>query len=164
MPLLVRKITPAKWRQRKIFEGEPPSADAITFDMKTKDNALSAWEINSSGELNEAILAIVSAGTNLDRIDVVIIEHELLDAEGLNVVESRGKTPYENFAQRHRDIIKLDYDSLGKVAQAIIGSLKMNDSIRFTLSKLKEILKEGIKTEKIKLYDLDESIRNKIHC
>ena len=72
MQLLVRKINRAKWDQNNICEGESPSGDAITIDLRTKNNTLSIWEINSEDEIEDAVLALTVAGDTLNTIDIVI--------------------------------------------------------------------------------------------
>ncbi len=109
MPLLVRKITKAKWFQNKILEGEEPSADAITSDLRTNSNCLSIWEIKSEDELEDAVLAIASSGDCLNTIDIIVINSDNIFSNKLKINESEGFTPYADFINRHRDIIDLAY-------------------------------------------------------
>jgi hypothetical protein len=170
MPFLVRKIELSKWKQRKILRGEPPSAEAITLDLKAIGNKLSAWEIDNVDELEEAVLAIVSGGTNLETIDIVMIDIARLEAERLRINQSQGPTKYSGFSDRHRDIIgleydSLEYDSLGRVARCIIESMRFkNESVstltdRFTVSRLRGIFEAGIAASKIRPEDLHPDIR-----
>ena len=162
MSLAVRKITFSKWNQRKILEGELPSADAITNCMKTTRNTLSTWLIADPTELEDAVLAIISPFKSLDTIDVVTIELSLLQDNNLELKASPGITHYAAFRDKHHDISNLDYDSLGRAANVIVTSIKQNSRVRFTHAKLKKILLQGIDDGKIIETELDESLQEKI--
>ena len=88
MALIVRKIDYNKWMQRKILDGEQPSADAVTNCMRTTRNTLSVWYINDSTELEEAVLAIASQFDHLDSADFLIIETLLLQERELLLDET----------------------------------------------------------------------------
>lgn len=162
MSLIVRKIEYNKWMQRKILEGEEPSSDAITNCMRTTRNTLSVWFINDSTELEEAVLAIASQFDHLDTADFLIIEIPLLQEKHLLLDETRGITPYCKFADNHRDIINLDYSSLGAMAEIVIESIRRLYRERFTRTKLINLLKKGIDDGKIQPEDLKESVRSKL--
>lgn len=138
MALFVRKIDYGKWAQRKILEGEQPSADAITNCLKTTRNTLSLWSIRDESELDEAVLAIAAQGDHLDTIDVLKINPSLISEMKLNIVESQGLTPYITFVNNHLDIVELDYVSIGIVAQIIVESIRNGGRKRVTLGELKK--------------------------
>ncbi len=162
MSLIVRKIELSKWKQRNITGGEPPSADAITNCMRTSKNTLSVWGIESSTDLEEAVLAIASQFDHLDTADFLIIETELLDSKGLSLENTPGFTPYKEFVNQHRDVIDLDYHKLGDMADVIVESIKRAYNQRFTKAMLKKILVEGIQQGKIDPEELKESVRSKL--
>lgn len=162
MPYFVRKIEFAKWNQRNILEGEPPSADAITNCMKTKQNTLSLWRIHDVDELEDAVLAIAAAGDHIDTLyfiyldSDIVTQHLYLDDEGLGV------TPFEKFKSRHTDVKYLDYVSLGKLADSTTEAIKNSQYERYNQSNIKKILAEGIKSGKIRLEDLGPHIQKKM--
>ena len=69
---LARKITRAKWVSADLDSGEIP-ADAVTADLRTKNNTLSFWQCGDGTEegLNEAVLALAAAGQRVENIDIV---------------------------------------------------------------------------------------------
>lgn len=85
MSLLVRKINRSKWFQTNIYEGEDISGDAITNCLKTTRNTLSTWRINSETEIEDAILAMASGFDHIDTIDVIPINPEHLESEGISL-------------------------------------------------------------------------------
>lgn len=163
MSLLVRKITLNKWMQTDILSGASPSADAITGCTRTRDNALSVWGIDTEEELEDAILAIASVGDHLDKIDIVLLDRNSVEDSGLLVQQVPGNTPYRDFVHKHYDLYRLDYNSLGIVAQEIICSIRTEGRRTFTRGKLKKIVAEGIRSGKVSWQDLSEAIRKHIH-
>ena len=162
MSFLVRKIDYNKWRQRKILEGEPASADAITRCMRTTENKLSLWSINGEAGLEDAVLALAAQFDHLDAIDVLCIDLSLIQDSGLHLKESPGSTPYAEFEQNHMDIVDLDYDLLGVMAQVVIESIRRDQSKRFTKSQLIEIIRSGVRDGKVHLSQLKCSIQKRI--
>jgi hypothetical protein len=163
MALFVRKIDYAKWAQRQILEGEPPSADAITNCMKTTRNTLSLWSIRDESELDEAVLAIAAQGDHLDTIDILKINPSLISDRGLNVIKSHGLTPYAGFVNNHLDIVKLDYALLGIMAGVIVESIRHGGRKRVTFGELKKIITKGIEDGKVEMAELKPDIQKKIN-
>ena len=161
MSLLVRKIDKSKWSQNNIIEGEDVSADAITNDMKTHNNTLSFWQIDSETEINEVILAIVSGGQHLEAIDIVTIDNQQIRGDGINFIPNpeNAITPVEELKHRHRDLIELSYLKLGTIACYIVDCFKNGQVVRYTKGHLKEILIDAIDRDHLDPDCLDEHIR-----
>jgi len=159
MPLLVRKISVAKWAQRNITEGESPSADAITGCMRTSGNTLSLWLIESEVDLDRAVLAIASTFQKVDTIDVATIELDSIREKGLRLVESEGISPYTEFVSNHRDVCELDYDSLGALAELIVESIRNKRTKRYTKNDLRRMICSAIGAGKIGFDSLNEGLR-----
>lgn len=164
MSLVVRKIEFGKWKQRNILAGEVPSADAITGSMRTTRNSLSVWSIANSVELEEAVLAIACNLQKTDALDFLIIESVLIKNCGLELDScGPGPTHYTQFIPKHRDVINLDYQSLGTMANIFIESIRRGYRVRFTSGELKKVLLDGIDSGKIKKDELDPSLVEKLY-
>ena len=107
---LARKISREKWDAIRnsslgLTAGEI-SADAVTGDLRTRDNALSVWHCRTdrNGDIEDAALAIAAAGDRLDKIDIVWLADEELRADGHILKVTRGITPIKDLADRHVDI------------------------------------------------------------
>ena len=100
MSLLVRKIEKGKWLQNDILNGQEISADAITNCMKTIRNTLSTWHIANEEQIDDAVLAIVSAHQHLDTIDVVYISQDKLNKFGISMKNTPGQTPVDDLIVR----------------------------------------------------------------
>ena len=67
---LARKITRAKWNPKNgLSAGEIP-ADAVTVDLRTRENSLSFWRcgLGEKEQVEEAALAIAAAGDRVDSL------------------------------------------------------------------------------------------------
>ena len=162
MSKLVRKINKAKWMQVDIEANVPASADAITNCMKTNLNTLSVWEIDDVGNIDEAALAIVGSNTNLDAIDLVVFDSEFIDANKIRVNNTEGDTAAIDKRNTHRDLADLNYDHLGILSRQVVNELREDKVKRFTMGKLKQILREAIQEKRIDLDRLSEDIQKKL--
>ncbi len=161
MPFWVHKIAETKWRQNRVFEGEDFSADAIT-SMRTRNNTLSMWEIANPSQLDDATLAIISAGDKLDSIDVVMLDPIDIIHAGLLVEKTEGRTALQGFTAKHYDIEELTYTSLGTVAQIIVNAIGNDRTERYTIAHLKRLLRAAIDAGRIRPNDLNEGIKSKL--
>jgi hypothetical protein len=162
MSLFVRKIEKNKWMKKDFtFQGVAP-ADAITNCMKTKDNKLSVWKIHDDCAIEQAVVAIAVSGDHLDTFDIVYFDENELEKKEIFIDSSLGKTAYKDMASNHMDIVELDYTKLGRLSEIIINELVNKRDIRYTIGKLKEILKKAIVEGKIVCEELCPSISKKL--
>jgi len=77
-------------------------------------------------------------------------------------------TPVEELKHRHRDLIELSYPKLGTIAcyivdcfknGQVINCFKRSQVVRYTRGRLKEILIDAIKRDRLDPDCLDEHIR-----
>ena len=152
MSILVRRINRAKWQQI-INEDDTSdsSADAITNCLKTTNNDLSVWKIDTIEGLENAFLALITGSqqTKLSTLHYVLLEENVVLEKGLSLKESEGDTNVVSLKNTHKDISKLTYRRLGIIKDLIIEQLKNDDETFFTKSQLKEILKKAIHEGKV---------------
>lgn len=162
MSLLVRKIDKSKWLQNDIVSGEDVSADAVTNCMKTSGNTLSTWCIDNEAQIDDAVLAIVSAHQHLDTIDVVWMSQDQLGEEGIIMQDAPGFTPVVDLVDNHVDIVDLTYKSLGKVAHCIVKCFSDNYVKRYTRGSLKKLLRTAIESGRLKAERIAQSVADKL--
>ncbi|MFT5782331.1 MAG: hypothetical protein ACI9EB_001718 [Pseudomonas sp.] len=162
MSLLVRKINKAKWQVTAGEYALPASADSITLCLKTSRNTLSFWLIDSLELIDEAVLAIVSANDNLDTIDVVVIPEQYFTDNEFKVVATDGITGCKDLVDTHRDLEGLNIKHLDALSERVVDALRNKSVIRYSLGKLKVILKDAIEKGRMSAEDLKEGVRNKI--
>ncbi|GAB6395526.1 MAG: hypothetical protein MdMp024_1838 [Bacteroidales bacterium] len=160
--MLIKKIDKAKWFSGDIIN-EPPSADAITNCLNTKQNKLSVWRINNESELKEAVLAIVSGQDHLETIDVVMLDDDYFVEHRISAEAIDGRTPVEDLKHTHRNLCSLNLLTLGMVAEHVVENIKNDKLKRFTRAQLKDIITDAVTKKRLNFSDLKEDIQKKIH-
>ena len=167
MPLLVRRFERQRWDHDVRNDASIPhvTADAIT-DLKTKGNTLSVWYAESEAELDNAVLAIAGTLNQIDSIDVIALDMSDLKLAGLVLQEDVGATKIKGFDKRHRNIVELDYASLGVVARVMIDRLIEYDqkkkTTRITALQIQHMLEDAVSSSLLDWDDLPKDIRQKI--
>ena len=162
MSLLVRKINRSKWLQNDIVSGKDVSADAVTNCMKTSENTLSTWRVDNEAQIDDAVLAIVSAAQHLDTIDVVWMRQDQLGEEGIIMQDVPGRTPVVDLEDSHVDIVNLTYKSLGKVARSIVKCISDKYVKRYTRGSLIKLLRTAIESGRLEAERIDPSVADKL--
>ncbi len=135
-------------------------ADAVTGNLRTQDNTLSLWEV--ADDPGEAVLALVCGKQRLDTLDVVMLDKELVQSRGLEVVEKLGETPVSELAKMHRDLVGLAYRSLGTVASIVVESIQMGLIKRYHKKDLVEIVQGAVQQHRVALDQLADGVRRQI--
>jgi len=172
MPKLVRKINKAKWLQIDIETSKDVSADAITLCLKTNQNCLSVWRIETDRELENAVLAIVSAQDRLEAIDIVVLDESALLKSRIEIDISPGLTPVSDLVNHHRDLKNLTLSKLKEISTLIVEYLLFDESrdrtkcpnskVRITKRQTLDIIKNGIDKKLLKTGDLKESVKEEV--
>lgn len=165
---LARRIAPAKWDKTNnlrlgVAEDEI-SADAITGDLRTRENSLSFWRcrIKTDVEIEDVVLAIAAAGERLDRLAMVWVMENEFQADGQCLKESPGRTPVTDLVDRHVDICRLDCSRLGKVAQLVATAIESNQCHVFPKGRVKELLIEAVNKGRVAPEQLADRLRSEI--
>lgn len=165
---LIRKITRAKWDgmrnvQRGLAKGEI-SADAVTVDLRTRQDTLSFWRCPTAknSDIEDTALAIAAAGGQLDKLDIVWLRDNEVQTDGYTLQNTHGRTPVGDLAERHVDICRLDYSRLGKIARRIVAAIENNQCCRLKKARIKELLVVAIEQGRIAPDQLKESLRSDI--
>lgn len=162
MSVFVRKISRAKWPDDSIagnINNGDISADAITACLRTAANTLSVWSIPSEEHLEDAVLAILAAGEKIETIDVAQLSPERLHASGIEYRQSAGETKVLELVKSHFDLVCLTYGKLGIVAQQVLDSIVDGKVQRFTIGRLKEILRRAIEEGRLSPDELSEKMK-----
>ena len=153
MSILVRRINRAKWEQvLNEDDASDSSADAITNCLKTTNNDLSVWKIDTIDGLENAILALITGRqqSKLSKLHYVLLDEKVVLEKGLLLIDSEeGDTAVSSLRSTHRNISKLTYHKLGIIKDLITNHLKEQEETFFTKTQLKDILKKAIKEKKI---------------
>ena len=158
MSELVRKINAAKWRQVSLKKNVDVSADAITHSMKTTANVFSVWEIDSEEQIDQAALAMVASGDNLETFDVVPLSPTHLKDKGIEIIKNDGKTKVGDLVKTHFVLAGLTYSKLGIIANHIVDMFIGNKVKRYTRDDLRSLLNKAIDDGRLNKEDLPESV------
>lgn len=163
MAFYVRKISPGKWPRK----GEGGSvaairADAITGDLRTTGDTISLWRIESPADLNQAVLALATGNDKAATHNVLLISEESLQKCGFILAEHEGNTPLEAMVKEHRDIVNVNYDSLGKLAQLIIEAINAGKMYTITRKPLLGMIVDAYKNGEINRDKLKEEMLKEI--
>ena len=158
---LARKITLAKWKKRELSEGEI-SADAVTADLRTRENKLSFWRCGSETEVEDAALAIAAAGERVDKFYIVWIDEEELKTDGQTLEDTPGRTHVTELIDRHVDVCSLDYVRLGKVAHRVMAAIKKGQCTRLSKGRVTKILVAAVKRGRVNLDDLEKRVQEEV--
>jgi uncharacterized protein YhfF len=166
VPLLIRKISKAKWVHEN-YDGitiNDVQADAITSCLRTIGNTLSVWEINDMDRIQDVILALLLTGEHIATVDVVAFEKELLQKEGFTIDKTPGNCTVDEINKNHRNIIELNHKTLTRFAELILDKVSSNDIIRKAEGVQKDIVRNAIGEGRVKASDFSQSIRDKINA
>ena len=163
MAFYIRKISPVKWPQKGVDTAvEDIRADAITGDIRTTEDTISLWRIDSLEELDQAVLALASGGDKAVTYNVLTIPEENLQKYGFTLKETDGNTPVESLVQTHRDVVGVNYGSLGRFAQLIMDSINADEFCTITKKQVKALILKAYKNGEINRDKLKERMREEI--
>ena len=164
MVFLARKITRAKWETREYFaDGEIP-ADAVTADLRTSGNSLSFWQCGNGtrDEVEEVALALAAASNHVDKLEIVWLSDDSLNADGQEWDETKGRTPVTRLIRRHIDVYFLDYGRLGRIAHRIVAAMQESRYCRLTKKRVASLLATAVRQGEIELAQLEERVQEEV--
>jgi hypothetical protein len=161
---LARSISTAKWKGRTYIAGNEIPADAVTYDMRTMDNTLSFWlyDPGKEGSLDDVALALASARDNIQRLDLVWLDHKQVEQMNLKIDSTRGETPAKHLQHNHRDVVGIDLVRLVDLARSVANAVTNNQTKRFTERQIHELLSKAAQDNLISSNDLKRSIAERI--
>jgi hypothetical protein len=161
---LARSISTAKWRSRTSIADNEIPADAVTCDMRTSDNRLSFWlyDPGKEGSLDEVALALASARDNIQRLDLVWLDHNQIQQMNLKIDSTPGQTPAMHLQHNHRDVAGLDVVRLVHLARGVADAVACNQTKRFSEKQVHDLLCKATMEKLIAPHDLKASVREKV--
>lgn len=155
---LARKVTKSKWNNQIVEKNKIISADAITSCLRSTNNTISVWDVDN---IEDAVLALACTNTSLIVIDIVALSKEHLEEMDIEVKKVKATNPVDDLNEKHCDIVNLDYSKLGIIANKIADETIKNSDyiIRYSKSKVKEIIKKAIVEGRISIDNLDENLQ-----
>ena len=136
-------------------------ADAITADLRTQGNSLSFWQCNlgEENDIEDAALAIAAGRERLDRLEIIWLDEEKIRADGQALRDSDGRTPVSDMVDSHIDLVGLNYNLLGIVAQRVVHAIEENRYRRLTRTRVKNLIASAIEQGRINANLLSDKLR-----
>ena len=137
------------------------SGDAVTADLRTKDNALSFWECGdaASDELERVALALATAGDRLDKVELAWTPVEELESADVKLQKTPGRTLVTNMIECHVDACEVDLERLCSIATSVSESLDKDRYHRFTKAQVRAMIKSAIANGALDSSGLPEKIQ-----
>ncbi|EOQ22854.1 MULTISPECIES: hypothetical protein [Citrobacter] len=165
---LLRKFSLAKWEPNRGIDSQDISADAITGCTRTSNNTLSVWSSTTqdfaSEEVEKLIVALATTMNEPAAIDLIWLEDEWLQSNGIELVSSSGGSKYKSLNNKHKDLASLKHSSLSLVGEHILS--QMQDDTKFKRITKKELIKLVVKwmnaDKEFNIDELKEKWRNPI--
>ena len=150
---LARKITRAKWSNRRGLAVAEIPADGITVDLRTQGNKLSFWQCPTDAEtdLEAAALALAAGRDSLDKLEFIWFTYDDLRNDGLTANSTRGRTPVRDLRDLHVDVEQLDYVRLGTLARKVVAALDADRYCRFSKAGVKRLIVNALDQDRIDL-------------
>ena len=161
MPVLARKITPAKWKRSTELGEDEVGADAVTADLKTTANTLSFWRCESADpkHLETAVLALAASTERPDRLVFVFLDEQHVRTEGLATRDTQGDTPVVSLRGKHVDVERLDLTRLGKVAQMVANAARAETCHQVSKEQVIALVTRAVSEGLVGLEDLKEKMK-----
>lgn len=168
MTHIARKVDKLpRWQAARGNGVEPDeiSADALTTDLKTEGSALSFWScgvVTASGgpsQIDDVVLALCANAQRLDAVTIVWVEVASLEQQSIKIVRSPGVTPVSDLTDKHVDVVRLDVQRVGVLAEALVNSVANQCFRRFDTTEIKSILTAAITARRLNPGSLAPSIK-----
>ena len=132
------------------------NADIPTAEFRTKDGTLSTWIIDSLKKINDAVLAIAVTSSEITKMDVIIIDTELLSKNELTYQQTYAgqDIAIPDLQDSHYDILGVSIKKLVNCTQ-VYQEIVKNDPdeekyiIRLAAGEIKDLLKKAIEEDRI---------------
>lgn len=161
---LARTITRSKWEPKHGLQSGEISADAVTGDLRTRDNMLSFWQCLSGtdAELEDVVLAIATGREEVAEVEIVWLDDEEMRTDGQTLINSEGRTPVSELVSLHVDVCRLDYKRLGKVAHRVVSAFDEGRYCRLTRARILALLTSAVRKSRVDLKDLKEKVQDAV--
>ncbi len=164
MATLIRRIDMKKWpddgpQYSTILE---LPAEPITRDMNSRLNTFSLWKFSRDEYLEAGLTIALSLGKEIDTIEIIFLDGDSISDCGLTVENNDGETCYHVMKCHHYDIINMNHDALGKVADLIIKNINDGNFEICMKDELLDLLIQRMDEGIIEKKHLNKSVKKQV--
>ena len=158
---LARSIRRLKWPVIPEVTMDEISADAITGDLRTRDNSLSFWHSDSADkdDIEDAVLTISSGRDRVEKVELIWLDRVELESAGQDLAQTDGSTPVTDLVDSHVDVCSLNYQRLGGLASLMISAIASDQYQQVTRKQVQRILADAVLQRRLSLGDLNTKIQ-----
>ena len=138
-------------------------ADTVVTELKTDNNDLSVWKIESDSDIDDAFVALGSGCSGVGTIWAVkILPDEL---PGIEVNSEAGNTPTIGINQKHLNISNLNYVSMGDVIASVLNCFRDKDNriVKKSKADMKKLLACAYKQGRLITSDINPAVMKEIN-
>ncbi len=161
MSFLVRMIQLNNWMDESgtILPIDSVKADGITKDLKSDDNTMSFWEINSLNELHDVAAALLTSRDSVHDLFVLAIPKDKLIGKIKFENNNYAETAYKKFKDRHYDLLDMNLSKIKILCEIMLESLKdESNTYDFIFLDNKDFLNQLISSGEI----IEEELKKKV--
>lgn len=164
MTWIVRKISRVKWDPFPDQDPDNISADAITGDLRTRENGLSFWECESIDQsLGDVALVFASAFERLDLVDLAWVEKNCVTDLGIEFQKTLGATIVSDMQKFHVDAVNLNLKGISNLGRLFASQIRHEDNYkRFCRTEIKRLVADAVLEQRLHLEDLKDKLRKSI--
>lgn len=134
------------------------TGDAI-MTWKIKEKEISVWKVDES-KSEYVALAWYSNRDKVSDLVIANIDENILAKVDFN--EEEGNTIFGEMQKNHRNLINLDFWSIGFLSEHFTKQVKEQKYIYLTEEEIKEAFYKAIKEKKLLIENLKEKLRNRL--
>lgn len=171
MAFLVRKLTKRDDLSAlsDVNDIENLNADIPTAEFRTKGGTLSTWIAESLENVDDAVLAIAVTSSQITKMDVIIIDTELLAKNALTYRQTYAgqDIAIPDLQNAHYDILDISIKKLvncTQVYQEIVKNEPEEEKyiLRLTAGEVRDLLKRAIQDNRVDESKAQNKIRDEI--
>ena len=170
MSYLVRKIN----KKAKVMELNTESdinnasADLVTGEFRTTNNKLSTWYIEDLNSIDDAVLAIAISGTDVSKIDVIIINTDILKEKDVKYSQTYAGMDIgvPDLQDTHYDLEEITLKKIISCCHIYkeLANEKNADTyiIRYTKKDVLKLFDDAIAKKRVEIENTRENVKTEI--
>lgn len=165
MPFFLRAINRENWPEPEdgatIYDLD---ADALN-DLKSSENTMSVWCAETEEDLKNAIVAYLASmdkWVEVEAVEFIAINSTDIENEGIEYEAVPNFTYIKEYENKHRDLIKLKYGSIEKLANLVIKSINEGRDYIVDRGQIREYFTEVVQENKLSSTDIPKGNHKKL--
>lgn len=162
--LLRGGVRAERWYREPTWDWlEKPEVPAEALkDLRTDDNALSVFEVESVADARAIAIAIAAGKLNFDNCEWFLFDDSVLNALEISIEKSEGRTPNTRINGLHWDVGPLTGRKLVALAEAISPE---PEEFGFILKKdVESTIVDSVKSGELDISRINRSLREKVRA